>query len=188
MARIGEKIATLPADGKFHPQIVKIFKNRLQSIVDKKGIDWGTAEALAFATLIDDGYHVRLSGQDVERGTFSHRHAHVFYQDKDGAYVPINSISGGNSTARNFIASNSHLSEYAVLGFELGYAQTSPDSLVLWEAQFGDFANGAQIMIDQFICSAEAKWNVKNGLVMLLPHGYDGAGPEHSSSRIERYL
>lgn len=122
LARIGEKISTLPAEGKFHPQIVKIFKNRLQSIVEKKGIDWGTAEALAFATLIDDGYHVRLSGQDVERGTFSHRHAHVFYQDKDGAYVPINSISGGNSTARNFIASNSHLSEYAVLGFELGYA------------------------------------------------------------------
>ena len=167
---------------------MKIFTARNKSIVEGKGIDWGTAEALAFASLINDGYHVRISGQDVERGTFSHRHAHVHYQDKDGHYNPINAVAAGTDSTRKFIASNSHLSEYAVLGFEYGYAQTSPDSLVLWEAQFGDFANGAQTMIDQFVSSGETKWNVKNGLVMLLPHGYDGAGPEHSSCRIERYL
>jgi len=182
------KIATLPENKKFHPQVAKIFKAREKAIADGTNIDWGTAEALAFATIIQEGYHVRLSGQDVARGTFSHRHAYVFYQDEDGHYVPINSVANQQDTTRTFIASNSHLSEYAVLGFEFGYAQTSPDTLCLWEAQFGDFANGAQIMIDQFICSAEQKWNVKNGLVMLLPHGYDGAGPEHSSGRIERFL
>lgn len=140
---MGQKITTLPThDAKFHPQIVKIFNTRLKSIVDGKGIDWGTAEALAFASLIDEGYHVRLSGQDVERGTFSHRHAHVFYQDRDGCYVPINAVAGEGGI-RNFIASNSSLSEYAVSGFELGYAQTNPNTLVLWEAQFGDFSNGA---------------------------------------------
>ena len=118
---IGEKITQLPPKGKFHPQIAKIFKARHEAIVAGKGIDWGTSEALAFASLIDEGNHVRLSGQDVERGTFSHRHAHVFYQDRDGFYVPINSIVEENSS-RNFIASNSHLSEYAVLGFEQGYS------------------------------------------------------------------
>jgi len=131
---------------------------------------------------------VRLSGQDVERGTFSHRHAHVFYQDRDGCYVPINSVVPGGSEVRNFIASCSHLSEYAVLGFEYGYAQTNPNTLCLWEAQFGDFANGAQIMIDTMVTSGETKWNVQHGLVLLLPHGYDGNGPEHSSARIERFL
>jgi len=160
----------------------------LESFKTGTGIDWGTAEALAFSTLIDEGYHVRLSGQDVERGTFSHRHAHVFFQNKDGKYVPINSILPTANGVRNFVASNSHLSEYAVLGFEYGYAQTNPNTLVLWEAQFGDFANGAQIMIDTMVSAGETKWNVSNGLVMLLPHGYDGAGPEHSSSRVERFL
>ena len=187
LRQIGNAITTLPPEGNFHPKIAKIFQERNTAINSGKGIDWGTAESLAFASLIDEGNHVRISGQDVERGTFSHRHAHVFYQDKDGFYVPINAIAKEN-TARNFIASNSHLSEYAVLGFEQGYAQSDPSTLVLWEAQFGDFANGAQIMIDQFITSGESKWNVKSGLVMLLPHGYDGAGPEHSSCRIERFL
>ena len=187
LRQIGNKMFTLPPEANFHPKIKKIFVDRLKAINEGRGIDWGTAEALAFASLIDEGNHVRLSGQDVERGTFSHRHAHVFYQDKDGAYVPINAIAKENSV-RSFIASNSHLSEYAVLGFEQGYAQSDPNTLCLWEAQFGDFANGAQIMIDQFVTSGESKWNVKSGLVMLLPHGYDGAGPEHSSCRIERFL
>jgi len=187
LREIGNKITNLPPEGNFHPKIAKIFEDRNKAINSGKGIDWGTAESLAFATLINEGNHVRISGQDVERGTFSHRHAHVFHQDRDGFYVPINAIAGENSQ-RTFIASNSHLSEYAVLGFEQGYAQSDPSTLVLWEAQFGDFANGAQIMIDQFITSGESKWNVKSGLVMLLPHGYDGAGPEHSSSRIERFL
>jgi len=123
----------------------------------------------------------------VERGTFSHRHAHVFYQDKEGFYIPVNTIVPPGPL-RRFIATNSHLSEFAVLGYELGYAMANPNTLCLWEAQFGDFANGAQVIIDQFICAGEAKWNVKNGLVMLLPHGYDGQGPEHSSARMERYL
>ena len=138
---IGDKITLLPPEGNFHPQIAKIFKARNAAIHAGKGIDWGTAEALAFATLIDEGNHVRLSGQDVERGTFSHRHAHVFHQDRDGHYVPINAACNREDSSRTFIASNSHLSEYAVLGFEHGYAQADPSTLVLWEAQFGDFAN-----------------------------------------------
>lgn len=168
--------------------IRKIFEAREQSISKGVGIDWGTAEALAFATLIQDGFQVRISGQDVERGTFSHRHAHVFFQDKDGYYNPINEAVVGDSGSRKFIASNSHLSEFAVMGYELGYAQTCPNTLTMWEAQFGDFANGAQVIIDQFFSSGQAKWNVENGLVVLLPHGYDGNGPEHSSCRTERWL
>jgi 2-oxoglutarate dehydrogenase E1 component len=146
---VGNKITLLPDEknGEFHRLIKKIFEIRNKTIVSGKNIDWGTAEALAFSTLIQDGYHVRLSGQDVERGTFSHRHAHVFYQNKEGYYNPIdNAVTNG--TERKFIASNSHLSEFAVMGFELGYAQTHPNTLVLWEAQFGDFANGAQVIID----------------------------------------
>jgi len=164
-----------PSQGTFHRLVKKIFEARQQAVSSGKNIDWGTAEALAFATLVQDGFHVRISGQDVERGTFSHRHAHVFYQDRDGYYNPINNIiPESDKGVRKFIASNSHLSEFAVLGYELGYAQTHPNTLTLWEAQFGDFANGAQVIIDQFLCSGEAKWNVKNGLVVLLPHGYDG--------------
>jgi 2-oxoglutarate dehydrogenase E1 component len=133
LQEVGAIIATLPSDAKFHPSVSKIFDARLNSFVTGKGIDWGSAEALAFATLIEEGYHVRLSGQDVERGTFSHRHAHVFYQDRDGCYVPINAVVKDDHT-RNFIASCSHLSEYAVLGFEYGYAQTNPNTLCMWEA------------------------------------------------------
>ena len=184
---IGLKITNLPQESNFHRLVKKIFDARKSSIEKGKDIDWGTAEALAFASLVEDGYDVRISGQDVERGTFSHRHAHVFYQDQDGYYNPINNVIP-QGTRRRFIASNSHLSEFAVLGYELGFAQANPNTLCLWEAQFGDFANGAQVIIDQFICSGEAKWNVRNGLVMLLPHGYDGNGPEHSSARMERYL
>jgi len=184
---IGLRITALPEEAEFHRLVKKIFETRHKTIHEGKDIDWGTAEALAFASLIQDGFDVRISGQDVERGTFSHRHAHVFYQDRDGCYIPINNVVP-QSAQRRFIASNSHLSEFAVLGYELGYSQANPNTLCLWEAQFGDFANGAQVIIDQFIVSGEAKWNVHNGLVMLLPHGYDGQGPEHSSSRVERYL
>ena len=144
---IGLKISTLPEDKNFHRLVRKIFEQRVHHIETGKGIDWGTAEALAFSTLIEDGYNVRISGQDVERGTFSHRHAHVFYQDSYDYYNPINE-NFQKGKARRFIASNSHLSEFAVLGYELGYAQTHPNTLVLWEAQFGDFANGAQVIID----------------------------------------
>lgn len=139
---VGSRITALPQDSDFHRLLKKIFEQRHQSISAGTGIDWGTAEALAFATLIQDGFDFRISGQDVERGTFSHSHAHVFYQDRDGCYIPINNVvPQGNQ--RRFIASNSHLSEFAVLGYELGYAQANPNTLVLWEAQFGDFANGA---------------------------------------------
>lgn len=139
---IGKAISTLPKEDNFHRQVRKIFDARLTSIEKGKDIDWGTAEALAFSSLIKDGYKVRISGQDVERGTFSHRHAHVFYQDRDGYYSPI-SYTMPQGIMRSFIACNSHLSEFAVLGYELGYSMCNPNTLNLWEAQFGDFANGA---------------------------------------------
>ena len=148
-------------------------------------IDWATAEALAFCSLLLDGHRVRLSGQDSERGTFSQRHAVLFDQETEKRYTPFNHLAEGQA---RFEVINSMLSEEAVLGFEYGYSLAEPDALVLWEAQFGDFANGAQVVIDQFISSGERKWLRMSGLVMLLPHGYEGQGSEHSSARLERYL
>jgi 2-oxoglutarate dehydrogenase E1 component len=152
-----------------------------------EGLDWATAESLAFATLLVEGNHVRLSGQDVERGTFSHRHSVLHDQNTGAKYCPLDNVLM-NQEEEMFTVSNSSLSEFAVLGFELGYSMENPNSLVCWEAQFGDFANGAQVIFDQFLSSGESKWLRQAGLVVMLPHGYDGQGPEHSSARLERYL
>ena len=188
LKEVGETITTIPEGFTPHRQIAKVYETRKKMIVDdNEPIDWATAEALAFATLICEGNHVRLSGQDVERGTFSHRHAVIHDQKTGKTYTPLSNVLQDQEKSQ-FTVSNSSLSEYGVLGFELGYALENPNSLVLWEAQFGDFANGAQIIFDQFVSSGEAKWLRQNGLTVLLPHGYDGQGPEHSSARIERYL
>ena len=165
-----------------------MYDARKQMIESGEGVDWALAEALAFGTLLEEGNHVRLSGQDVERGTFSHRHALLHDQNTGARCVPLRSVYGDSKPHNFFTVSNSSLSEFGVLGFELGYSLENPNSLVLWEAQFGDFANSAQIIIDQFISSGEAKWLRQTGLTLLLPLGYDGQGPEHSSCRVERYL
>ena len=148
-------------------------------------LDWAMGELMAYATLLDEGFNVRISGQDVERGTFSHRHAVLKVEDSEQEYVPLKTTENKGS---DFSIYNSSLSEYAVLGFEYGYAMAMPNTLPIWEAQFGDFFNGAQIIIDQFLSAAEDKWKVMNGLVLLLPHGYEGQGAEHSSARMERWL
>lgn len=167
-----------------HPTIKKMMESRRKALNAGKDIDWATAEALAFGTLMEEGFNVRLSGQDVERGTFSHRHAIIHDQVNDKIYNTLSNIGAKGS----FSVTNSFLSEYAVLGYDMGYAIESPNTLVMWEAQFGDFTNGAQIMIDQFLASGKQKWFIECGLVLLLPHGQEGMGPEHSSARLERFL
>lgn len=181
---IAKEISTLPADKKFFKKIEKLFEER-RKMSETKIFDWAMGELIAYGTLLRDGFRVRVSGQDVERGTFSHRHAVITLEDSAEEFIPLATLDNG---AAKFEIYNSHLSEYGVLGFEYGYALANPMALTIWEAQFGDFVNGAQIVIDQFITSAETKWQRSNGLVMLLPHGFEGQGPEHSSARIERFL
>ena len=181
---LAQKITTLPKDKKFFKKIERIFEDR-QAMIQSDALDWGMCELLAYATLLNENVPVRISGQDVERGTFSHRHAVVKVEDNEEEYVPLNHISDKQAA---FTAYNSLLSEYGVLGFDYGYAMAMPNALTIWEAQFGDFSNGAQIVIDQFISCAEDKWRRMNGIVLLLPHGYEGQGAEHSSARMERYL
>ena len=185
LLEVGRAICQIPADFNAHKKIKKIYEDRLTSIEEGKNIDWATAETLAFATLLKEGYGVRLSGQDTGRGTFSQRHAVLYDQINEKRFVPL----------RHFIKQqgyfeiiDSFLSEYGVLGFEYGYSQSDPNTLVVWEAQFGDFANGAQTIIDQFITTGERKWLRMSGLTLLLPHGHEGQGPEHTSSRLERFL
>ncbi|KAJ8432881.1 hypothetical protein Cgig2_021017 [Carnegiea gigantea] len=184
---VGKAITELPEHLKAHKVVKKIYQQRSQMIETGQGIDWAFAEALAFGSLLCEEIHVRLTGQDVERGTFSHRHAVVIDQETEERYYPLKHVMA-NQKPEMFTISNSSLSEFGVLGFELGYSMENPNSLVLWEAQFGDFANEAQVIFDQFLSSGEAKWLRQTGLVALLPHGYDGQGPEHSSARLERFL
>jgi 2-oxoglutarate dehydrogenase E1 component len=200
LREIGEKICNIPSDFTPHKQLEKIIATRLESLRKGDGIDWGTAEALAIGSLLLEGNHVRLTGQDVERGTFSHRHAVVVDQSTGEKYVSLNHIqkhaspqvavtkSKAPEMQGEFIVRNSILSEFGVLGFEMGYSLENPNMLVMWEAQFGDFVNGAQVMIDQFISAGEDKWLRQSGLTLLLPHGYMGQGAEHSSCRLERFL
>ena len=185
LLNLSNKINEVPSDSNIHKTIKKILETRKKNIEQGFGIDWATAEALAFGSLLEEGYPVRLVGQDSGRGTFSQRHSVLRNQIDNSRYIPLNNIS---KSQKNFEIVDSFLSELSVLGFEYGYSLVAPNTLTLWEAQFGDFANGAQVIIDQFIASGERKWKRASGLVMLLPHGYEGQGPEHSSARLERFL
>jgi 2-oxoglutarate dehydrogenase E1 component len=189
LQRLSERITSIPEGFKLHPTVARVIEARKQMAAGKQPVDWGMAETLSYASLLSNGYDVRLSGQDMGRGTFAHRHAVLHDQDRErwdqGSYIPLQNIGKDQG---DFVVIDSVLSEEAVLGFEYGFSTAEPTALVVWEAQFGDFANGAQVVMDQFISSGETKWGRVCGLVQLLPHGYEGQGPEHSSARLERYL
>ncbi|MEN8660106.1 MAG: 2-oxoglutarate dehydrogenase E1 component, partial [Marivita sp.] len=185
LEEVGRALSTAPEGFPLHKTVSRLLESKKAMFDTGKGFDWATAEALAFGSLLTEGYPVRLSGQDATRGTFSQRHSGLVNQDTEERYYPLNNIRAGQS---HYEVIDSMLSEYAVLGFEYGYSLSEPNALVMWEAQFGDFANGAQIMFDQFISSGESKWLRMSGLTVLLPHGYEGQGPEHSSARLERFL
>jgi len=186
LKRIGQKACELPMDFALHPAVRKVMDDRMAMIRGEKPLDWGCAETLAYTALLDNGFRVRISGQDSGRGTFFHRHAVVHDYQSGRRFVPLQHFAAGRGT--QFTVVDSILSEEAVLGFEYGYSMTDPSTLTIWEAQYGDFANGAQVLIDQFISSSQQKWNLYSGLVMMLPHGWEGQGPEHSSARLERFL
>ncbi len=190
LKQIGEVLPAVPEGFNVHRRLNNmILKAKAKTLEAGEGLDWGTAEALAFGSLLLEGTHVRISGQDAQRGTFSHRHAVWTDQKVEGVtHTPLNHVAQEGQEQAQFVCHNSHLSEFGVMGFELGNSQEDPNALVIWEAQFGDFVNGAQIIIDQFISSGEAKWMRQSGLVLLLPHQYQGQGPEHSSARVERFL
>jgi 2-oxoglutarate dehydrogenase E1 component len=185
MKEIGKALVTAPQNFVLHKTVARLLETKQEMFDTGQGFDWATAEALAFGSLLTEGYPVRLAGQDSTRGTFSQRHSGLIHQESEERYYPLNNIREGQA---RYEVIDSMLSEYAVLGFEYGYSLAEPNALVMWEAQFGDFANGAQIMFDQFISSGESKWLRMSGLVMLLPHGFEGQGPEHSSARLERFL
>jgi 2-oxoglutarate dehydrogenase E1 component len=185
LKEVGRRITTVPNDFKQHRTIQRLLDNRRKMVESGEGVDWAMAEALAFGTLVREKIPVRLSGQDCERGTFSQRHSVLTDQETEKRYTPLKYVAPDQA---RFEVINSMLSEEAVLGFEYGYTLSEPNALVMWEAQFGDFANGAQVLFDQFLCSGERKWLRMSGLVCLLPHGYEGQGPEHSSARLERFL
>jgi 2-oxoglutarate dehydrogenase E1 component len=189
LQRLAERVTAVPNGFKLHPTVARVIEARKQMALGKVPVDWGMAETLAYASLLSNGYDVRLSGQDSGRGTFAHRHAVLHDQERErwdeGTYVPLQNVGRDQG---DFVVIDSVLSEEAVLGFEYGFSSAEPNALVIWEAQFGDFANGAQVVMDQFISSGETKWGRVCGLVQFLPHGYEGQGPEHSSARLERYL
>jgi 2-oxoglutarate dehydrogenase E1 component len=189
LKRLAERITTVPENFKVHSLVEKVIADRRAMGRGEINLDWGMGEHLAYASLVASGYAVRITGQDAGRGTFTHRHAVLHDQNREkwdsGTYIPLQNVAPGQAP---FVVIDSVLSEEAVLGFEYGYSTAEPNSLVIWEGQFGDFVNGAQVVIDQFISSGEVKWGRQSGLVMLLPHGYEGQGPEHSSARPERFL